>query len=551
MPTIDAPTGTRLHRIPFAEMKAFPDLFTAYCTDFDRVAAYYAGDWRSLEARRTAAARAATQTRDHEALADVLLEQNERWGIDHATREHIEALRGAETVAVVTGQQVGLLTGPLYTPYKTITTIQLAHRLAEETGRPVVPVFWLEGGDHDLDEVTSLQVLRHNELVRLQYTGHTLPETGNLGPVGRLRLTAQIEYVVAQLDDVLAPSDFHGALLDHLRTTYKPGATLLDAFAQCMRALFPDAGLVFINPDDPRLKRLAAPLFRREVEDHATSFARLQTATDDVARTFHAQVHPRSTNLFFLDDDGRYALDADGDGFVLHGKDRRFTRDDLLDLLSDQPERFSPNVVLRPLMQDLLLPTAVYVGGPSEVSYFAQYQPIYDWAEIPMPLIYPRASVTLLESKVQKVLDKYGLGVGDFGEDLNRLFQRVVVSEMEVDVDAAFKEAGRHLHEAVNAIKPEVERVDRTLVRSAEATRAALMKEWGKLKARVVRAEKSQHDQDRAQLEKAQVNLYPGGPLQERAISMLYFLNKYGFDLLAHLERVLSLDTSTHQVVEV
>ena len=550
MTTTATPIHTRLRRVPFDRMPAFSTLFSTYCTDYDRLAAFYAGDWRSPEARQQAADRAAAHPRDRNLLADVLLEQNERWGLDHVTRGHIEALRGAETVAVVTGQQVGMLTGPLYTPYKTLTTLQLTRRLAQETGRPVVPVFWLEGGDHDLDEVAGFNLLRHNEVVPLRYTGHTLPEHGNLGPVGRLKLTEQIGRVLDQVAEVLPPSDFHDLLLPHLRAAYRPGTTLLDAFARLMRALFPEAGLVFMDPDDARLKRLAAPLFRREIEDYKTSSARLSEVSAALEHDFHVQVHTRPTNLFLCDGEGRHPIDSEGDHFVLRGADRAFTRDELLERLDADAACFSPNVVLRPLMQDALIPTAAYVGGPGEVSYFAQFKPLYEWAGVPMPIIYPRASVSVVEGKVKKVLDKHALDVPDFGEDLDRLFQRVVLQEMDADVEAMFKEAGRHLHQAINELKPKIEQVDRTLVRTAEATRAGLIKEMEKLKGRVVRVEKQNHDQVRAQLEKALVNLYPAGKLQERALSVLYFLNKYGLNFLAMLNDQLSLDTAAHQVVE-
>ncbi len=550
MPPTDAPTTSAQRRLRFAEMKAFPALYTTYCTDYERLAAYYAGDWRSPEARRAAAERTAAYPRNRDALVDVLTEQNERWGLDEATHTHLEALRGAETVAVVTGQQVGLFTGPLYTPYKTITALQLARRLAEETRRPVVPVFWLEGSDHDYEEVARLTLLRQNEPLALRYTGHTLPTRGNLGPVGRLQFTRQIEHLIDQIAEALPPSDFHEALLKHLRAAYRPGTTLLDAFARLMRALFPDAGLVFLNPDDVRLKRLALPLFRQEVEDWQTSDARLRAVSETLEEDFHVQVQTRPTNLFLCDDEGRHPIDAEGERFRLRDKDQTFTRDELLALLDADPACFSPNVVLRPLMQDLLLPTAAYVAGPGEVSYFAQFKPVYAWAGVPMPVIYPRASASLVESKVQKVLDRHHLDVADFGEDLDRLFQRVVLSEMQVDVDAVFKDAARHLHQAIGELKPNVAQVDRTLVRSVEAVRAALLKEMEKFKARVVRAEKHNHDEVRAQLEKAQVNLFPGGTPQERALSVLYFLNKYGFDFLTRLRNQLSLDTSAHQVIE-
>lgn len=544
-------TVPAVRRCSFETLSAFSDLFARYCTDYDSVATYYAGDFRSAEVRRSAARRAAEHSRDRDHLADVLLEQNEHWGLSEATRTHIEMLRNPESVAVVTGQQVGLFTGPLYTIYKTITALHLAERLSAETGRPVVPVFWVEGEDHDFDEIAHTHLLHRNDVVEVGYEGHAEPDEGNWGAVGRLALTEHIDALIDQLDELLPSSDFKPAVMERVRAAYTPGTSLEDAFTRLMRSFFPEAGLVFMNPDDARLKRLVQPLFRREIEEYATSYRRMESVSETLREAFHAQVHAKPTNLFWLDDTGRFPIDAQEEGsFVLRGTGHTFSEDELLDQLEEAPERFSPNVVLRPLMQDTLLPTATYVAGPSEVAYFAQYKGIYEWAGVPMPLIHPRASVSLVESKVQKVLDKYGLTVSDFGGDFEQLFQGVVVDTMDVDVDAVFKEATRRVHQAINVLKPTVEDVDHTLIKSAEATRAALQNEMDELKSRVVRAEKRNQDEVRAQLRKAHDNLFPEGKLQERRISVLYFLNKYSLNLIDDLRAALSADTTAHQIVE-
>lgn len=539
---------TVTHRHAFADL-GFTDLFADYTADFPALAGYYAGDFRHPEARQAAADRTAAFDRNRDALADLLLEQNESWGLDDATRAHIDALRDPETVAVVTGQQLGLFASPLYIPYKTITTIHLARQIAEETGRTVVPVFWLEGNDHDFDEIATFRLLQGQQLVPLTYTGHTLPDAGNLGSVGRLRLTEQITEVLDEIDGLLPPTDFKPGLMALLRDAYQPDATLLDAFAHVLRALFPDAGLVFIAPDDPRIRALATPLFRQEIEDSATPAARVQAASEKLEKDYHAQVHARPTNLFLNEPEGRLPLDAEADGtFRVRGTDRAFSQKELLTLLDDEPGRFTPNVILRPVTQDFLLPTVAYVGGPGEVAYFAQYRGVYDWAGVPMPLLYPRTSVSLVEPPIAKVLDRYGLPLPALNDELDRLFRRVVLDQMEVDLPAAFQEASTNLHAAINAIKPVVEGVDRSLVRTAEATRASFMKEWSRLQDRVVKAERQQQEVVRNHLAKAQAHLFPSG-LQERAISPIYFLNKYGLDLFARLTELLPLDTTAHTEV--
>lgn len=547
---ITQPTALAMRRVPFNAFKAFPDLFERYCTAYEDVAAFYAGDFRDAGVRRAAADRAAGHPRDRATLADVLLEQNTRWGLGPKTRGHIEALRREDAVAVVTGQQVGFLTGPLYTVYKTITALQLAERLAEETGRPVVPVFWVEGEDHDFEEIAGVKVLKRNEPLDVRYTGHAPPKDGNAGAVGRLRLSGAVEEALAQLSEALPPTEFKDDLMAGVREAYAPDVRLEDAFVNLLRRLFPEAGLVFLNPDNVRLKALTRPLFRREIEDGEAAAACIKAASEKLRGPFHAQVQARPSNLFLLSEGGRYPLDLEDGHFRLRGRGQSFTEEKLLGLLEEAPERFSPNVILRPLMQDLLVPTAAYVAGPSEVSYFAQYKDVYAWAGLPMPVIYPRASATLVESKVQKVLDRYDLAVPDFEDEVEKVFHRLVVSGIEAGVDDAFKNATRHLHQAIEELKPKVQEVDRTLVKSAEATRAALVKELERFKERVVKAEKRSQDAVRGRLEKAAAGLYPGGVLQERALSPLYFLNKYSPDLLDGLRASLSLDTTAHQVLE-
>ncbi|HYE97104.1 MAG TPA: bacillithiol biosynthesis BshC, partial [Rubricoccaceae bacterium] len=279
-------------RIPHADLGASA-LFSAYADGDPRALAFYAHDPWDAGARAEAAHRAAAHPRDRATLADVLAEQQARWGADEAARANAERLREPESAAVVTGQQLGLFGGPLYTLYKALTAVQLASRLAEETGRPVVPVFWLADEDHDFAEVHATAVLSEDGPVRVAYEdGHQA--SLNRGAVGRLVLGEGIVIVLDAVAAALPRGRHTGALLDDLRTTWAPGARWRDAFARQLASWTAGTGLVLLSADDVRLKRLAAPLFHREVERwpdthavHADASARL------VAEGFHAQVTPR------------------------------------------------------------------------------------------------------------------------------------------------------------------------------------------------------------------------------------------------------------------
>lgn len=547
-----AVTTSASNAVSFEALKGFPKLFRTYCHDYPRLDEFYAGDFRDASVRGQVAARRAASPANREKLANVLLDQNKRWGLDKLTRKHIERLRAEDSVAVVTGQQVGLMGGPLYTIFKTITALQLAQQMEAETGRPAVPVFWMAGEDHDYEEIAKIQLIKRNRPYTVQYTEHEHVDGQGRGPVGRLVTGEGIERFINTVEARLLDTEFKPALLEQLRKAYQPGTTLTDAFGQLLNGLFPESGLVLISPDDPELKRLAAPLWRKELEDYRTAETRLQKVTARLKKDYHAQIYPRATNLFMLEPEGRFSLvpDEENGQFKLKGLGRTYAQKELLDLVDQEPERFSPNVALRPLMQDYLFPTTAYVAGPGETSYFAQLKPLYEWADIPMPLIYPRASATVVESKVRKVLDRYELELADIQQDFEVLFKQVVLEWGDVDVQAEYKEASTYLHQAINYIKPIATEVDKTLVSSAEATRTALMQEMAKLKDKMIRAEKRNHEEIRNQLKKAQVGLFPERKLQERSLSVLYFLNKYSPAVLQQWQKQLSTDTTAHQVID-
>ena len=240
--------------------------------------------------------------------------------------------------------------------------------------------------------------------------------TPNRGSVGALRIDDGIEAVLAALDGDLAKTEFHPAVMNLLRSCYKPGVDFGTAFGTLMHALFPDEGLVLLNPLDREIKQLLAPVFRKELETSPRASEAIISQTAQLEGRYHAQVKARSINLFMQWKGGRYGIDPrkeHGD-FWLKGTRQYFTREELMTMLDAEPERFSPNVVLRPICQDTLLPTVAYVGGPGEIAYFAQFKGAYEVFGIPMPVIYPRASVTLLEPRFAAVLDKLHLSAADY-----------------------------------------------------------------------------------------------------------------------------------------
>jgi bacillithiol synthase len=545
VPLAPAPPALSVtRRVPYGQMGGFSALFTRYAEGDPDALAFYAHDWRSPEARAEAARRAAALPRDRHTLADVLLEQNEAWGnLDAGTLGHIAALRDPEGAAVVTGQQLGLFGGPLYTVYKAVTTVQLARRLAEETGRPVAPVFWLAGEDHDWEEVRAAVVSGPEGPRRIE-----LPAGEGRQPVGRRVLGEEVGPALAALAEA-------GALPGGLAEAYREGASHAEAFGRWMAHLFAGTGLVLCSPDDPRLKALATPLFRREIEAPDAALDALLAAGGALSASgFHQQVTPLPGNLFLMEPEGRFTLDPEGDGFTLRGLGGHLSRADLLDRLAQDPGAFSPNVVLRPLLEATLLPSAAYVAGPGEAAYYAQLRGVYEASGVPMPVIYPRASATLVDGRTLRILDRYGLAVEAFAggrETLDALHRRLALEASAHDVPGAFAEAEARIAAALDALRPVVEGADPTLARSAASTRAVLLRRLAALQEKTVRAEKRTHVGIRRDLDRAGAWLAPFGTPQERVLSPVAALRAAGPYLAAQLIEALSLDTSAHQVVQV
>ena len=531
-------------------------LFQAYLAGDPAALDLYRWSPWSRDDRAHAARVAAERVRHRDAVADVLAEQNRSWGAGPDVLAAVETLRQPDAVAVVTGQQLGLFAGPLYTVYKARTAVRLAARLAGETGRPVVPVFWLADEDHDWAEVRRATFARglrgtaEAEVRHATYDDGRDPDADR-GPVGRVVLApGPTADALRQLEAALPDGPHRADALRLARDAYVPGRTMRDAFAGLLRALVPD--VVMISADDARLKRLVAPLFAQEIERWPETLAALEERSAAlVAAGFHAQVAPSPVNLFWMGDGARTPLDPEGSGFALRGTAETRTPADLVRQLGETPEAFSPNVVLRPLVQDTLLPTAAYVAGPGEAAYFAQLGPVYDLFGVPMPVVEPRLSLTVVEPAVAKVLDRYGLGLAEVGGDPAALWRRLALDASGLDLDGAFAEARRQTRAALDALDPVVLAASPSLDGAAGAARALVGKALDRLETKAVRVEKRAHDDVRRRLARAQAALWPEGQLQERALGPLGVVARHGVGALAALVDAVPLDARHHYAVRV
>ncbi|MYK87695.1 MAG: bacillithiol biosynthesis cysteine-adding enzyme BshC, partial [Acidobacteria bacterium] len=482
------------------------------------------------------------------AIADLVLRQLENRGAPAAARTAAARLRDADTVAVVTGQQAGLFGGPLFTLHKAITAVRLARWLADEHDTAAVPVFWVDAEDHDLEEIRGCHVL-DGELQRVSVSLDidAPPDTSAAAVV----LDDSIRGVLDSLRAALPPTEFTAEVLDALAASYAPGMRLVDGFARWLDRLLGDHGLVVFDASDPAAKPFVRSLFKREIGNPGrTAQLAADAGAELTALGYHAQVSPAAgaVALFRLDGARRAIRAIDG---TFSSGGRTLPAQALQEDIDTEPARFSPNVLLRPVVQDTLLPTVAYVAGPSELAYLGQLRGIYAAFDVPMPIIYPRASATLVDAATVRFLNRYEV---DFAQlqprddaALNRLLAQQIPEAIEQAIAAAEQSAAGHLDTIRNAVPT----LDPTLAGAASSTAGRIARELGNLRGKVVSAAKRKDSTLRRQFERARAQSFPGGAPQERSVAGVHFLNRHGFMLVDRLLDHLPLDPGHHWLLTV
>ncbi len=529
----------------------FSSLFVNYVDEFQNVERFYGGDFRNDNHWKSLLRKVSERPVDRSSLVQILGNQNRNFHCGVRTLANIDSLLNDNTVAVVTGQQVGLFTGPLYTILKTLTTLKLVESLAQRyPDYNFVPVFWLEGEDHDVEEVNSIEILSAvNDIQELRYELKRTSDEQNFGAVGKIEFDESIDLVFENLDQSLIQTEFKSKVLELFRTAYQKGMTFNRAFVHLMNVLLENSGLVFLDPNDKDVKKLLAPLFQRELAETPKFCQLVIDQSADLEKQYHAQIKPKSLNLFFFHRGGRYLLEPKPDGYSLKGTRQHLTKEFVTEAAKTSPELFSSNVVLRPICQDWLLPTLAYVAGPAEVAYFGQLKPLYDAVDIPMPIIYPRASATIVEEKADKVLERFSISLLEIFRDVEIVKERVAAEVSDLNLDEVFGGTFLSIQEAFEAIAPVLQRIDPTLNGALDNVSRKTTVNIEGLKERAVAAQMRQHEVSLRQIDKASNLIFPKSNFQERELNVIYFLNKYGLEFLRWLYGEVRIDLFKHQII--
>ena len=534
------------------DIRTFPwirRLASDYAFAFDKVAPFFAGDPATAAAWADTITRSQSFTRQPAEIARVIAAQQAARNAPATARESAARLADPATRVVITGQQAGLFGGPLFTLLKAITTMKLAAEVSREHRVPVVPVFWIDAEDHDWPEVSGCTVL-DSEFAPATVRLEDLPGAGSL-PIARLTLNDAAQIALDHLHSSLPDTEFKAELMTALRTAYVPGRSMSAAFGVWLEHVLGPHGLVVYDSSDPASKPLARDVFVKEISQPGET-ARIAAKAGGalVAKGYHAQATlPDGTvSLFHLNAE-RAPIRIEGQTAV--AGDRSITLDELAVEAQDHPEHFSPNVLLRPLVQDTVFPTICYVAGPNELAYLGQLKDVYAHFGIPMPLFYQRGTATLADSATVRFLSKYDLPITALRAQDESTLNQLLESQLPPTVEQALTSMTSVVDERMAAIAGAVAQIDPTLEGAAKSTLGKMQHEVQSLHNKVIQAAKRKDDTLRRQFQRAQALTFPQGHPQEREVGFVWFLNRYGPALVDRLMDELPLAMGHHWVLTI
>jgi bacillithiol biosynthesis cysteine-adding enzyme BshC len=546
--------GLRVETLSFDQIPQQTRLFLDYLRDPAALPRFYpeAVRFHYDLSERAERVLSAYQT-DRGAICDALEQMNRGWGTGETTLANIRELRAADCLAVVSGQQAGLFGGPLYTIYKALSAVKLAECMTQR-GVKAVPVFWIAAEDHDFAEVANAELI--NRDCALGRVSVPLEMHFEGLPVGRVALDESIDGTVQSLLDALPQTEFSEDLEKLLRDAYQPGRNYGDAFARLVTSLIGQRGLILLDPLDPELKKLAAPLYAKaagSAQEIAQAIANRSRELEDAG--YHAQVAPSENSfpLFLHDENGsRHALTRTENG-KYHAKGaghaQEYSSDDLAAWALREPERFSPNVTLRSVVQDFLLPTVAYYGGSAEIAYFAQTSEVYRLLDRPATPILHRASMTIIEKHTWRSLERYHIGLADFFAGFDHVVARVVKECLGKETSAAFDHTTDTFNQELDALQEQLRHVDPTLAGALDTGRRKINYQIDGLRTRFQRAQMGRDEAVHRQLQRAFDLLYPNKALQERSINITSLLSRHGRYVVDWIYDAIDLASTEHQVV--
>lgn len=542
----------RAESLPFSSVPGQSKLFLEYETDATRLRKYYPNAVASHTqiADRIPEVLAAHKA-DRNLLCDALETTNKKFGATEKTLENIRLLRDDDAVAVVTGQQAGLFTGPLYTIYKALSAVRMAECLRGR-GFKAVPVFWVATEDHDFEEVSNTFVIDKNGNVA-ELSNEPKRCYENL-PVGYVKLDDSINETIDELFRGLAPTEFTDELRTLIAESWKPGEYFGDGFGVLLTRLLGEYGLIVLCPLNNALKQLAAPVYVEAIKRSAEIVTALQersTLLEADGYTAQVLIGDDYFPLFWqARDDTRNALKKSKEGtFKTKDGTREFSLHELAEIAAHEPYRFSPSVVLRSVVQDYILPTVCYFGGAAEISYFAQSGEVYRVLDRPITPIIHRQSFSFIETKHAKTLGRYDLSVRDLFAGIEALLPGIVERHLNKGTAGLFADVEERINTELHRLDENLSGIDASLAENLAKRRRKILYHVAALRNKFHHVQLRKDQTINRQVESMFSALMPNGALQERSLNIGYFINRYGLNFVDWIYQATDLDDRSHRLI--
>jgi bacillithiol synthase len=531
--------GTDPDKLPFSTLFIHYLSGNGSVTDFFDFSPFAHEDIRSW-------AGSVPEPENRESLVKALKNFNRGFGLHPNAKRNLDRLAEPGSLTIVTGQQLTLYGGPLYTILKTLTAIRLSTHYEALLGRAVIPVFWLADEDHDFEEAAAISVPAPSG----HYSTVLKDNTGLRGSVGRILLGNDINRISNELSDILPDTDFSDGLWELLNTCYKPENTFREAMALYLGRLFSHHGLIFAGSDDPEIKKLMIKPLTRAISDAGPLQQALEDTSGQIEKVYHRQANVLDSTLFLHTENGSRERLSRNNGEWHTESGKNLSREKLLHLTSETPEMFSPNVFLRPVLQDFLLPNLGYVAGPGEIAYYAQMKSFYHAFDRKMPLIIPRLSATVIEPAIDRIMSGIPFELHHYQERIEDLEKKWLQLSDAPDSDHLFDRWNNDVDDLNSRYEKEVQHIEPTLTDMASKSAAEYKKSLDKLKQKLNRAIKSKQETQLKRIARIKNELFPNGGLQERNFAHIYFMNKYGIGIWDELLEAMTPEAiRSHQLV--
>lgn len=518
-------------RLPYRQTGAFTKIALDYIDQAAALKPFFThppsmqGLQKAIEARKKFPT-------NREILVQELKKQYEGVETTDRVKENIESLLSANTFSVTTAHQNNIFTGPLYFIYKIVHAIKLADQLKiTNLTQNFVPVFYIGSEDADLEELNHIW-LGGEKLVW---------DTKQTGAVGRMMVDKGLVKLIGKMAGQLLVLPNGAAIISQLKNFYKEGVTLQDATFHFVNSLFAEYGLVVLLPDNKPLKQQMIKLFEDDLLHQTASGIVEETASKLSKAGYKEQAHPREINLFYLLDDKRERIEKKNDQYTILNTAYSFDKDSLLKELNDHPERFSPNVILRGLYQEMILPNIAFIGGGGETAYWLQLKDLFEHYKVPFPVLVLRNSFLIVEKKWQEKISHLGFTAEDFFLPEQELMNRQVTRESKhpTKLNGSLTE----LEKLYESFKKQASAVDNTLEKHVNALKASTVSRLQELEKKMLRAEKRKFADQQRQVHSIKEQLFPGNGLQERRENLCYFYAKWGTSFITKLyEHSLSVE---------